>query len=653
MSAANDIRAGGAWVELSVKNLIGDGLDVAGSQLEAFGAEVGQIGAALGQVGLDILTPLIDAATHVAELGSEVADISEQLGVSTTGFQTLTYAIETAGGTSDDLAAAVKKSQKAISDAGHGAAGATAALAAVGLTFQDLAGLAPDEQFRRVALAVGAIQNPALRTSAALALMGEAGLKVLPAFTKGAQALREMEMRGEGLGHVMSPEEIAAADDFGDALGDLRKTFSGIERAVGSAVIPTLSKLTKAVAPLVTMVTKLIDANQAIIVGLLATGAALLVVGVVVGALASAVIAVGAAAPLFVGGMAAIGAAATAVIAGVGGALAFVASPAGLAVIAVVGLFTAIIYWSGAGTAALKAASAGFTNLQSTAATAMAGINAAMAANDPQLAWKISAAGMIKTFGQFAEFVEHRWYAVRDWFYKTAFDMQMGLASIFVDIGAGIESAWISTVDLLGGVWDGFVFAIRNSFNDVVRFMEGVNITINEKLGKIDAQEASRQREQLAKDYGAVGRESRDASRQTALDQVEARRQAQQRLIGNTIRQADKDRAEATRRQGVATGAGIAMADWAMRQFVAEAERKKPPEAGGPPAPPAPEPPPVESVAIGAVGTFNAFQARQLFGGGDAAERTAAATEAVQKQTTENALAKAFREGSEQANVYQ
>ena len=65
--------------------------------------------------------------------------------------------------------------------------------------------------------------------------------RLLPLFTEGAEGMAALREEARRLGIVMSTEDAAAAAEFTDSMNTLKKALTGIQFAIGSAVIPELT----------------------------------------------------------------------------------------------------------------------------------------------------------------------------------------------------------------------------------------------------------------------------------------------------------------------------------------------------------------------------------------------------------------------------
>lgn len=408
---ARGIRAGRAYVELGVNDKLTAGLRAAQQRLRTFGAFVANVGAGLIGLGTAITAPLGAAMAVFNQMGSELHDMSNRTGIAVEALSELGYA---AGQTSTDLAnveVAIRRMQRTIADAAAGTKSANDSLKQIGLTLADLTGLSPEEQFALIADRINRIEDSTLRAGAAVEIFGRSGTALLPMLSE----LEALTAEARRLGLVMSREDAAAADAFGDALGlvlaQAKAVTFQIGRAVADAVLPYADAIQRAGAAAIAWVKE----NQRLVVGVAAVAAGLIAAG-------AALVAFGA---VMSGLGAAFGLAATAVGA-FGAVVGAILSPLGLAITALAGMEAVMMNVGGTGTKAIGAVGAAarwvadrvsqlsvvadlareaFAAVGTVAADAFRGFGV-LAANAAQLArgaWDVVAAAVVAPFARARE----------------------------------------------------------------------------------------------------------------------------------------------------------------------------------------------------------------------------------------------------------
>jgi ribosomal protein S11 len=182
----------------------------------------------------------LDMAARVTESIAAMDDLSQRTGVSTDALQGFQVAADLAG--VQNLEGALQKVSVVLGDAAAGSATAQKAFANIGLSVNDLLKLAPEDQFRAVAAAIGDIQGPAAQAAAAVDLFGKSGVELLPLF---ASNLEEIEARANKLGIVLSGDQVGAITEMDDALLMVRKTFDGIIGQVTANLAPIVTALSE------------------------------------------------------------------------------------------------------------------------------------------------------------------------------------------------------------------------------------------------------------------------------------------------------------------------------------------------------------------------------------------------------------------------
>jgi hypothetical protein len=208
--SAKDIKAGRAFVEVTVRDKLQQGIRRAMAKLRGFaagvkvvGTAIGGIGAAFASVGAGMLAPIAAAAKLFADAGSQLHDLSVQTGLSVEQLSELKFAAEQSGASLDDVAVAIKNMQR-----------------------QGISASRLDE----IAAGIAAIEDPTKPTEAALKIFGKSGAKLLPMLME-LGALRA-QARASGL--IISTEDAARADALGDSMDRLKSVFKAVQMRIGA-----------------------------------------------------------------------------------------------------------------------------------------------------------------------------------------------------------------------------------------------------------------------------------------------------------------------------------------------------------------------------------------------------------------------------------
>lgn len=237
--SAGAIRAGSAFVEIGANDsALRAGLEAAQARVQAFGQGIAVVGAGLAGLGAAVTAPLLGAAKVFADTGSELYDMSQRTGIAVEALSSLSFAAEQSGSSLGAVEVAIKKMQRTIAKADDDGKAAVATLDELGVEVQSLQGLKPDEQFRKIAAALGKIPEATKRTTAAIAVFGKQGTALVPMIND----LAALEAQAESLGLVMSSTDAAAADALGDSMGALWAQVKMTTFQFGSALAPALTE---------------------------------------------------------------------------------------------------------------------------------------------------------------------------------------------------------------------------------------------------------------------------------------------------------------------------------------------------------------------------------------------------------------------------
>lgn len=648
MPSPSSIRAGAAYIELYTKdNRFVKGLRAAEAKLKAFGAGITAIGTKFAALGGAIVAPLALATKAFAGMGDHIAKMARRTGFSVEALSELAFVASQGGTDIDTLEKALARMQRTVVDAGRGLATAKDALGLLGLAFEDLDGLSPDQQFALFAERISQIEDPTQRAAAAMLLFGRSGTKLLPMMADGAAGIDKLREKARELGLTMSSEDSLAAEEFTDALDRLwRVVKMGVFR-VGAALAPTLQRFVDAATTAAVAVGRWIDENRGLVSTILKVGAAVFAGGVAFLALGAAVSALGS----VFGGIAAVITTAGAAIGTLGSLLASLMTPIGLVVGGLGALAAYLVYATGAGGEALAWLGDQFDFLKETALAAWQGIGDALAAGDLALAAKIVWLTLKMEWQRGINFLEAKWLAFKGFFVGVWQGAVFGIARLMTDAWAGLQVAWVETISFLGDAWNGFIGLLQTGWNHFAGFFQKVwarikglftDTNADAEIARINAEVAQQDEAIASKRDAAIVDRERERQRQRAaierdrigaqgaLNDMQATEQAQ-REARHQAALAESEKELQAARQEWQDALRTAAAKRAEAESSAPGRLNKPsldlPTADG-----------LEALMnetrqkIDVVGSFNPLAARGL-GADSLSERTAKASEQVAANT--------------------
>jgi hypothetical protein len=206
---------------------------MAGSLRALVAIEVGRI---LVDVFSSIGRTVSQAVSRIVAMTDATAKLAKQTGIAVEELQVFQLAAQMSG--VDNLVEPIRKLGIEIGNAAQ--TGNIEKFERLGLNFQQLSALAPEDQFKTIASAISALPGPAERAAAAVAIFGEQGVKLLPLFESNLAAIEERMQR---LGAVLSEEQTGAIEEMNDALTLVQAAFDGIIGQVTANLAPIVTAM--------------------------------------------------------------------------------------------------------------------------------------------------------------------------------------------------------------------------------------------------------------------------------------------------------------------------------------------------------------------------------------------------------------------------
>lgn len=207
----------------AVKGKLDAPMGTLNTKMIALGTALGtSLAGAAQQIGRQLLT----SAKATLDFADALSNMSAKTGVSVEGLQRLEALGVTSGVSMETLAGAVGQLQKHLDDPA-----AQKSLAEMGLNYQRIRNLEPEDQFLEIAKSVAAIKDPVERANAGAALFGKQWETIAPAITGDIDAIISSM-------HGLSKEQVEALDAAGDAWDKWQKQASNaFDRFLGNIVI--------------------------------------------------------------------------------------------------------------------------------------------------------------------------------------------------------------------------------------------------------------------------------------------------------------------------------------------------------------------------------------------------------------------------------
>ncbi len=522
MGLAGEIKAGGAYVPIrgdlteldrSLK-LIQGKFDAVGNRLKAIGAGVAAIGTGL-ILQRTVIDPVSNLITSFADAGSTVADMSARVGIGAQSLSELSYAAGLSGTDLGTVEGAIKKLQVNIVKGSK-------TFAELGINIDSIKKLKPDEQFDIVAKKIAAITDPARKTATAVALLGKSGAALIPMIND----LDKLRAEARDLGVTFDDVDASRADELGDAFDRVKGALAGIGNRVASSIADPIVRVANVIANVVGKVSNWIKANEDLVRQIAFATAAVIGIGSAVAAVSVAVIGVGAtlsAIGAVFGSIATVG---SAVFGAIGAVLGTLLTPIGLITAGIIGIGGAVLYIGAQSTGALTVLSTMFGQLGQTAATAWAGIVAAVSSGNLELAGQIAFTALEIAWLQVTTSIQDAWtrvsgFLVDIWLNiveriaSIGFSLYNNIVGVFDLISTAATLDFIFLRDTVAGVFDNIFTAIQKAWNYAKSFFGFMD--------KSATQQANAALDKSLNSRGIKRQESMDAALQKTNDQYQDR----------------------------------------------------------------------------------------------------------------------------------
>lgn len=397
-------------------------------------ASMGGLAGAMGALApLLSVAGLVGMAKKTLEAGDAMYDMSQRTGVAVESLAKFKKAASLSGTDLDAVAKALGKLSKGMYEASQTGKGPTAeALKVLGVSATDAAGKlrSADAVLLDVATKFKTMPDGAQKTALAMQLFGKAGAEMIPMLNMGGDAIDKLKVK-------MTSAFAEKADQYSDKLTNLSGKVGALGADIMIIALPALDKMADAMTALVDGFNKLDPTLRGVIVAVALLAISFGGIIMIVGALASAITAIGTA---WAGMSAAIA----------GGTLAsYIAGIATVIQLAFTGLLTWLTGTFLPAIIAFFSGPAGWTVLAVAAVVAMAIAFRKPIGDFLAWAWKGFTEGFGKIWRWLSEGFQNNMKKIGDFLYSIWTGIIKGIKSIFF----GFIKVWVDRINfVIGGV---------------------------------------------------------------------------------------------------------------------------------------------------------------------------------------------------------
>jgi hypothetical protein len=430
-------------------------------------------------------------------------------------------------------------------------------------------------------------------------------------------------------GRFANRRDAANVSAYVSAVTALSNAMTNLRNALGSAVLPLMTRWPAALARIVNQAAVWVTRNRPLVqaIALLASrvalaGAAIVVLGKGIATAGSVL-----------GFLSGVASAAATGIAMIGGILAAIMTPLGLVIAGLVALGAYLLYASGVGEQAINWLGEAFGGLGEDAGQAIQGIIDSLVAGDIEQAAKVFWSFLKLEWEKGRNALNQIWIDAKEFFLNVWSNASFDAAGYFIDAWAIVENGWVETVDFLADVWSIFTSGLMKAWHSTIGFIKKAWVNLKALFDKdinVDAEVTRINQETNARNQAVDDQQNqvigdRNERRKNRKAEIEQGRQAARANLGQD--QAAQQNAAAIefqrQRDESEQRVGQAQGDFNRDRKDAAGKRAKikPPDPSGLLIPMKSEQAKLESK-----GSFNAMAVRGL-GSSSLADRTAKATE--------------------------
>ncbi len=194
-------------------------------------------------------------AQGAASYGDEVAKTARTIGIGGQALQEYRFALDRLGVSEGEATAGLDRFNRALGRAAAGGATEAGAFETLGINIRDASGnlRAMEDLLPEAADALAGITNEAERAAVAQDLFGRSGGRLAMALAAGGDEIERLREEFRLLGGGLSDEQLTAAEEFTDAMTNLRTVLNGLRLQIGAELMPVFQPLIEALTQFMVM----------------------------------------------------------------------------------------------------------------------------------------------------------------------------------------------------------------------------------------------------------------------------------------------------------------------------------------------------------------------------------------------------------------
>lgn len=209
---------------------LSDGLGTAGKSMTKY-VTGPMVAMGVGMFGL---------ASKTGDYADRILDLNAITGMSTDSIQEWSHVADIAGVSNEAVTNAVSGLVRRLPQLEEEGGKATEGMEKLGLSYDELSKLSPDEQIDTLMYALSEMEDPLERNAIGSQLFGGAWQDIAPILGMGADEIANTRDQAHELGAVMGGEALNDANNFRIEMEELKTEFMATGREIASELIPLL-----------------------------------------------------------------------------------------------------------------------------------------------------------------------------------------------------------------------------------------------------------------------------------------------------------------------------------------------------------------------------------------------------------------------------
>jgi hypothetical protein len=220
-----------------------------GGGIQALSGSIAKVGGIVA--GAFSVAAIAGFASRAIDAADNLKDMADQLNISASSLSVMQLAATQSGSSVESINTALQKMTMTIGNAVGGQKAAVQAFSQLGLKFDEIARMRPDEAFGKIADKIAAIENPYQRASAAQAIFGKGAKDIQALLAGGSSAISEVDARLVSMGAKLTEIDISKIAIMKDEAAFAAMSFQNLGTKIIANATPAMGVLLNSFSSLI------------------------------------------------------------------------------------------------------------------------------------------------------------------------------------------------------------------------------------------------------------------------------------------------------------------------------------------------------------------------------------------------------------------